>query len=337
MIRAILPTLIATLTRHPRYFPEFEWSDKLWTHNAFRLFGMIFGEYYGIRRSVYANSYGVEIAYTLEAQIALFEVYIRNRLKGLLPRIVVIPQLQLAGLASNGRLPYRFAIAQDTSAQAKDNGGAVTNVNYSHTVTGSNMLMAGHGGLLDGSANNAQPSSWTYNAISFTGLQTAPGSNGTDQCLAYLAVLVAPATGANTAQFTVTKVLTASKQLSGETISYSGCAQTGQPDASAQFTNASYSAATIVVTNTVVASSCWLTGGFVDPDITSAGTQTTQVNLTMFNARAADSNGTVGTGSQALTFNRSGTFPVGAAAMSIAPAAAGGTTTHFLPLLGLGS
>ena len=82
----ILPTIAATLTNHDRYLVkpgrDFEWSSELWTHNVFRFLGMIFGERYGIRPSVCSwndaqgNSY--QVAYTFEAQCALFETWVRT-------------------------------------------------------------------------------------------------------------------------------------------------------------------------------------------------------------------------------------------------------------------
>lgn len=316
----LLATLVATLTNHDRYFPEFEWS-YLWTHNIFRFLGSLFGEYCGIRPNIYTDATG-EVAYTLEAQIALFEVYVRAILKkNFALKIVWIPQYQLAGLSQGGMLPYRFAIALDNYS---DNGTVNSNT-FNKTCTGSNLgLVAIHVGDINASD--------TLTGITYNAVAMLFGANGrfTGDRWQDMYLLAGPATGSNA----VTSSGSTFNNLGA--ISYTGCATTSA--ALLDSHNAAFVATntTVTVTTTVVASGCWLVaysrggGGYTSGTGTVRGT-----NPWIGGDVAFDSNASVGTGSQSMTINQASSqyqYTV----LSLAPVAAA-AVIHSLSALGAGA
>lgn len=297
----ILAKIVAKLTRHPRYFPQFEWSDKLWTHNVFRFFGMIFGEYYGIRPSI-GNAFTstgerVEIAYTLEALLALTETAIRTLFKGLVPKIILIPQLQLAGLQRSNFFPYRFAIAIDAGSKAT---GVATSVSFtwSHTCTGSNLLLWIGVGENDATTFGDWVTGVTYNSTSAT-RATAVITGIAGQDMTWLYYLAAPTTGANTAQVNVNH----SGPWYGTSESYTGCSQTGIPDA---ITSSNATTNPQSSTITIVATGCWVISVCADGNTGSPTPNaliTTSRGGQTFEAVLADSNATVSTGVQTVKWN----------------------------------
>lgn len=107
-------------------------------------------------------------------------------------------------------------------------------------------------------------------------------------------------------------------------ITYSDCDTSTVPDSSA---TTSSSTSPTSFSTTVVASDCWLASMIRDftTGTGTASTGTTQRNAGV-GAKSGDSNGTVGTGSQSMTWTHSGTC--GGIIVSIAPpAAAGGSFT----------
>lgn len=123
---------------------------------------------------------------------------------------------------------------------------------------------------------------------------------------------------------------------------YTGCAQTGQPDSFN--TGTSVASTAITVATTVVASNSWYV--MFQKENTGGGSYTPSGVLVSMRANAdaggiaiADSNGTVGTGSQSGTLTQdSGTTNHGAIAISLSPFSATVlTNTHYLSLLGVGS
>ncbi len=162
----------------PRYKVEegvdFAWSSKSWTHNAFRLYELVFGRKVGIRAesTTGVNENGVSwvIVHSFEAAVAYTETLIRNAFR--LPKFklvkVYIPQLAPAGFGPPSRGPYMFAIAYDTTANGTN--GAAASVTFAHTCTGSNLTLTVHG--CQNGIPRASASSATYNAVSMTQIVT---------------------------------------------------------------------------------------------------------------------------------------------------------------------
>jgi hypothetical protein len=147
----LLAYILATLTQHNRQKMvlgvDFEWSSSLWVHNLFRVYELLFWRREGIRIETAANHTG-QIAFTFEGQCALVETYLRSMLKRLKPRLVVIPQLQVAAYGAQfGLMPYRFAIAFDNAAAAGSPPKTATFTSLTLTTTGSNISVAHGGGM----------------------------------------------------------------------------------------------------------------------------------------------------------------------------------------------
>ncbi len=207
LYRRILPTLASFLAGgKDRYLPrvgvDFEWSNKSWTHNAFRVYELIFGRQQGIRvestSGVDENGTLWVIMHTFEATVAYTETFLRNAFA--LPKFrfvkVYLPVLAPVGFGVPTRTPYLFAIAFDTTANGT--AGAASSVTYSHTNTGSNLTLT-----IEGCQNNvsrATSSSATYNAVSAT--QIVTNSNAAQNTWMDILALANPATGANNVVWT---------------------------------------------------------------------------------------------------------------------------------------
>jgi hypothetical protein len=195
------------LSKLNRYRPEIVWSNGSWVHNLFRLFELIFGRKYGIRKesatSIATGKNGQLIIhrefYTWEALFAHCESVVREfvKLNSFSFEWVEIPKFQLVGggAMDNPSFPLvRFAIARDASAKAFDNTGFASSVTFNQTCTGSNLTLF----LLDHHANpgtrpRATP---TYNGTSFTDITSAEtNSGGGFAPKMWLAGLIAPTTG----------------------------------------------------------------------------------------------------------------------------------------------
>lgn len=319
-MRWFIASLIHTTTGKPRYFPEVQWSSNLWTHNIFRFVGLFIGEPWGIQPQTALLPDGRQIAYTFEAQIALFEAFIRARLKKLAFKVILIPQYQLASLAQGSCTPYRFAIAFDNAL-----GGTNNNTGVNFTTTGANIAVFSTC-LSDITATtNGNITSMAYGAATLT-INTTNFRYPSDRWN-----VGACAGGITAGTTTLTETGSTFSFLSAT--SYSGCNSTN-PDSNNGSNNGGVTTASLTMSTTVVASSCWLAGSIYGGASFTAGAGTTRRTNT--STGLFDSNGTVGTGSQSLVMNQANDF-IAANIVSIAPAAAGGATTHFLSMLGIGS
>lgn len=160
-----------------------------------------------------------------------------------------------------------MAIAFDTKTAFTFNAAA-TNITYSHTVTGSDTILWVGVSILATATIGAV----TYNGTSMT--QFGGGSVGTAAIKDYLFYLIAPTTGTNT----VSVSQNTSTQITSCSASYTGVAQTGQPDATSlggPTTTASYSQSV-----TSVADNCFaiLYGNASSGSAITAGTNTTVRN-----------------------------------------------------------
>lgn len=201
-----------------------------------------------------------------------------------------------------------MAIAYD----AYTSGGVVgTSLTVSHTCTGSDRFLVA--GVLGNTEGNDTITGVTYAGVAMTKITKSPpvGSGGR---YLYLFHLTNPASGAND----VVVSSSSSTFMSTKNASYTGCSQSGQPDSSS--TKEQASGTSFSIPTTVVASNCWLSsiaqmdgGGNL-----TAGAQTT-IRSTADVVALSDSNGTVGTGSQAQNFSNTGGGKSWGVILSIAP------------------
>lgn len=195
-----------------------------------------------------------------------------------------------------------MAIAIDTSVD-----GGLNNLTWSHTCTGSNLV------LLVAFSNSSGATSCTYNGVSMTHVIVGGGQLD-------VFYLINPATGSHTVSVTAGGIF-----LRGLSASYTGVSQVGFPDSSNQ---SSSSSTPLTVNTTVVASNCWLFGAACSQSsiVASISTNKTDRQTGTFSSGGeaiiiSDTNGTVGTGSQGITWTAAGGAPTmsGAYLLSMAP------------------
>lgn len=201
-----------------------------------------------------------------------------------------------------------MAIAFDSSSLGP-NPPAGAPQTWSHTCSGSDRLL-----VVGAISLNDTVTGVTYNGVSMTfiGKTSYPGSARQGVAMYYL---LNPASGTNTIS------VNGSGNVSGFATSYTGVQQSSQPDSSATFNPSN--ATSITMTTTVVASGCWLVGVQADSvggETAGAGTTIRQTHP--FGLSISDSNGTVGTGSQSLIINWSGSAANAGVIASFSPAAA---------------
>lgn len=179
-----------------------------------------------------------------------------------------------------------MAIAFDTS---NSGNGATADWSYSHTCTGTNLLL-----FAFVSANTSNTPTVTYGGVSMTQIgTTAYNVGGYYGSIFYL---IAPLTGSNT----VATNATGNTDSTTRTSSYTGMRQYSQPDASIQINPGANT--TITTTVSVVASNCWLVGGYGQTSGTTTPTAPAVVRQGS-NVFLGDSNSDVGLGNQSMTFS----------------------------------
>lgn len=328
-MQRILPNLSALITQRPRQKVSIKWSSS-WTYNAFRVWEILFWAPVGIRSEGVTDSKGNHFSFTLENWLATLEGVVRAYFKRSIGfRIVLVPQMELAGMTRQyGIPPYRFAIAFDATANATGGSGSIS---FSHTVTGTDpfLVVFPWGPITDVSGVTAV----TYNSVAMT-LLNKDGVNDINRWL-YSYIKMAPSTGANTVAITAV----GSDATYGVAVSYSGVAQTGQPDAN-NMTKAS--AVTSVATSvTVVASNCWIVAAGnneVTAQDSMTGTFRSYYEGTNAARQVKDSNTTVATGVNTYTQTWTGSGYGAITAISFSPAAEVETTSRkaLLALMGAG-
>lgn len=186
-----------------------------------------------------------------------------------------------------------------------------TSISWSHTCTGSNGLLVV--GLFE-SSGIPVVSSVTYNSVGLTEIDVQAVDTDRHFSLWYL---LGPSTGTNT----VTINASTPSTLYGAASSYTGVAQSGQPD-SHGFNVPTGTAGSLAVSTTVVANGCWLVGVAKEDAGTTAsysiGAALNEANGMHF----FDSNGTVGTGSITDTITWGTSVHSGAIIASFKPAGA---------------
>lgn len=339
----ILPKILAVITGKTRYKPEIIWSSKSWVHNIFRVYELIFWRKVGIRAeetTTFHNGIVTHQIHSFEALCAFVETWIRDLLEWRLPIKVWIPILSSIDGLPLPASPFLFAVAFDASAAQRVSVNPNT---FAKTCTGSNLLLLG--GTCQANGGD-MATTFTYNSVTLTQIGTNVTNGAAGVAVWYKA---SPATGSNnvtTNGFTTYNWTIAS--------SYTGCLQTGIPDSS----NTSADTVTTTpktISTTVVASNCWLfgyaeystdTGGGGITAISSNSTdRNSQLDIRndagkLFAAVGSDTNTTVPTGSQSMTFNRAATD--GAThrwciiLISFAPVVTTTVVNSNLPLIGVG-
>lgn len=168
-----------------------------------------------------------------------------------------------------------MAIAFDSSSFGNSN--SATSITFSHTCSGLNRIL--FVGVSTVSARTI--SSVTYNGIAMTNINRSGGSQ-----VVALYYLIGPATGTNNIVVTIDST----SFIYADSVSYTGVAQSGQPDA--QNTSASTNT-TRTTSVTTVADNCWavlIARGVSDGD-TNAGTGSTERVASTGYIQMYDSNG----------------------------------------------
>lgn len=186
-------------------------------------------------------------------------------------------------------------IAVDAVSNSSTSGGSP--FTWNHTCTGSNMYLVV---ALYNSAGD-QVTGVTYNGTAMAQVSKQNVFGGAE---AYLFILANPTTGSSLA-ISVTK---SSGNMTGCAVSYSGCKQTGQPDAST--TGTSGASTTYSEALVSIADKCWhITGVFGNAtNAISAGASTTvrTHNEALHSVAIGDTNAAVTpAGSNTLNFSAS--------------------------------
>ncbi len=210
-----------------------------------------------------------------------------------------------------------MAIAFDAATDGGYNGISSPSLTWAHTCTGSDrvLLVGFEGGSGFAAANLI--TSVTYNGVAMTPVVDMTHASFVHHI--YLYILVNPDAGTHNV------VLTASGnfELIAGAVSYTGCQQTGQPNA---FTNSNTGTSTLTTT----VANCWTVlfeSGY--PGTTTGTPPATErvhdagfVSWYLF-----DSNGPVPAGSTSLSTVRvGGSYGVGHLMVALAPSAGGGET-----------
>lgn len=211
-----------------------------------------------------------------------------------------------------------MAIAFDNSGSGNNTS---TSLSFSFTTSGSNRILFAAVAAAQASDGTPTPTV-TYGGVSMTLMSHASGGVTNKQIFVFY--LINPSSGSNT----FSSGLNGSGAVSfheAVLVSYTGAKQTSQPDSSNIGQTAPSAFTPWDTPTTVVAANCWLLS-FVVP-LTSTVNQTSgvqRVSITSSRLCAGDSDGTVGTGSQTITYSSgSGSPNYLWAACSVSPTSAG--------------
>lgn len=347
-IQFILPQLLTKITGRARAKVEnIEFSSNSFTYNLFRLWEMIFWRKLGssndkgdtIRAEAASDMTKLEDGtiivthhfFTKESLVVHIEGMVREFFKKwkIEYKFVEVPQLSFAGINQNmfghQNFPpvFSLAIAFDSAGGYFDNSGSISSFTLSHTVTGSNPILVVFPDMDEGAGQT--PTGVTYNSASLTqaGTRQAQGNDA-----GYCYIKQGPSTGTNNVVVTSSGNITSgSHQMRFPALSYSGTAQTGQPDSVGQ---SSFTSSTShSQTTTVVAANCWLVGYTRnDTEVCAVGSGTTS-RATASTGRGSDSNGTVATGSRSLNWTTVSSVKGEGHVVSIAPPAVASSFRFF--------
>jgi len=292
----MLIKLISILTRTDRYQVEPVYGN-LWTYNYFRLYEYIFGRRFGIKAetSIVAQLYEgrTTVIYQYHSWESAF-VHLERWIRGLIPRTIPIkiwvPQLSTPAGLPNINAGYVFAIALDASSGNRT--ASATTLTYASTVTGSNVLGL-CGASVAETANSNLITGVTWNSSSMT-LYDAQADAFTDYINMFY--IYAPTTG------NVVVTRSSSGTIEACMVTYSGCKQSGFPDAGGKQATTS---STITQTVTTVTDQCWMAGVMMVHRGQTMGANTTERAGSGINTYYVDSNGARSTGSNSLTTTQS--------------------------------
>lgn len=203
-----------------------------------------------------------------------------------------------------------MAIAFDAATSGGTLASSPGPLEWSHTCTGSNGIL-----FVLVTNGSTVPTGVTYNGVALTKDVERLNWIGGDDISIWR--LNGPASGANT----VSVSWSGNQTVSGYSQSYTGAAQTGQPDATGS--NSSASTTSLTVNTTTVADNCWIVSAFrcENPPMT-AGTNTTQRLQAETGFFGGDTNAAqtpAGTYGQTTTQSPAGAM--GGATVSFSPAA----------------
>jgi hypothetical protein len=214
---------------------------------------------------------------------------------------------------------------------------------WSHTCTGSNLLLVVGVGVSSYISGQATVTGVTYNSVTMYKARSDQSTGGTESSVW---LLENPSTGSNTVS--VTWTYGSGQHAGGTSVSYTGCSQTHTPDAVNGTTGTGTGDKTFAVTTS--ADNCWVfvegveyclgIGTTMTTDQTSRGAVTLNSSNPVILHRAEDTNGVKHpAGSQTMGFTiatTTGTPGYAFSGASFAPYVAGGATSHNLSLLGVG-
>lgn len=313
----ILPQLLTFITGKRREKVtagiDFQWASKNWTHNAFRLFELIFWRRAGIRFEGLLQD-TVVVHGTWEHFLAHQEGRLRALKNPFAFKLVPLPVfITPDGQTFRHNSIFNFAIAYDTSAEVATSAGTTT-VSGSYTVTGSNPILLSWSGGTTGASSTV--TGVTYNSVGMSAVKNVkiPSDRWWDSY-----ILPGPATGAHTLAVTSSD---ATNFWLGA-VSYSGAAQSAQPDNTNTATVSGN--ATLSGSITVNTANSWVvfltsTRGFT---LTSESNVTARLNVA--DMQICDSNVALATGSFSCSVTiGSASYSQGGVLISLKPLA--GTT-----------
>lgn len=296
----LLPRLLAWITKSQRVpvvvGKDFEWSDRLFVHNIFRIYELIFWRKKGVRVENSTEAIKLEDGsmlltytfYTYEAMFAHAEGMFRLWVSGLISKWKNIrfpefdnifePQFAFAGMGvtpPKGIFPkgYFFAVALDGTATTGGVAGIGSSYSYSHTVSGANRFMAQAIAYQD----NTSVSSFSYAGVGGTVGSSAYISFTTSN----LSRITAPTTGTNTVSVSLSG---ATAYPMGTTISFTGVDQTTPIEATNTATGNSTTPSLTVTTTTnncLVLDAIGIRTDSGDVTLTVNGSQTQRSNHSM--------------------------------------------------------
>lgn len=339
----ILAKIIAVITRRSRskiiLGINFEWSSKSWTHNIFRAYELVFWRQNGkngvgdtIRAEISTHNDFItgkvhQYAHSFEACFAIAETYIRDYLASwkFVPFKIYIPMIYTPAGVPIPSSPYLFAIAFDAVSNP---AGSSSPYSGAHTVTGSNPILWSGLRLAGGADPGTTPLTFTYALTAMTATSSSPANNGNGNLVhIWVYGLGNPNTGTNNIDVTLSTL----DGIDVWSTSYSGAQSSSTPDSTTKTENSS-AVTNLTLTTTVVASNCWLFGNFrCEIGSGSAGTGLT-LRYNNTDGGVGDSNGTVGTGAQSMTYNHGSAKNEGVI-VSFAPFTAPAATSSVTPTL----
>lgn len=220
-----------------------------------------------------------------------------------------------------------MAIARDATTDGSFSAIASLTHSYSHTCTGSNLLLIV--GVAADPGGTDTVTGVTYNSVAMT--KIGASQNSTGEGVLTMWSLLGPATGAH--NVAITRTGSVDRIYSGA-VSYTGVKQSGFPDANNDTSNTG--ASSIAPSITVVASNCAAVMGAISNTATATAS-TNAVELTTMGdldyKLFESSSLTLSPGAYSMTVT-GGTTGMAANTMSFAPFVA--ATTKNLTLLGVG-